>query len=97
MRFTGTSGYVATDDLKVAVNAAATLRRPLLVHVITLAVLAIGLLIVSNSLREGFPAVTINSVQITTVLPGASPEDETATNKGEPPALTRSIVRVAIG
>ncbi len=31
MRFTGTSGYVATDDLKVAVNAAVTLRRPLLV------------------------------------------------------------------
>lgn len=31
MRFTGTSNYVATDDLKVAVNAAATLRRPLLI------------------------------------------------------------------
>ena len=31
MRFQGTSGYVATDDLKVAVNAAVTLRRPLLV------------------------------------------------------------------
>lgn len=31
MRFEGTSSYVATDDLKVAVNAAATLRRPLLV------------------------------------------------------------------
>jgi MoxR-like ATPase len=31
MRFTGTSDYVATDDLKVAVNAAVTLRRPLLV------------------------------------------------------------------
>ena len=31
MRFAGTSGYVATDDLKVAVNAAVTLRRPLLV------------------------------------------------------------------
>ena len=31
MKFTGTSDYVATDDLKVAVNAAATLRRPLLV------------------------------------------------------------------
>ena len=31
MRFEGTSDYVATDDLKVAVNAAATLRRPLLV------------------------------------------------------------------
>ncbi|MEY3704009.1 MAG: hypothetical protein RLZZ561_1629 [Pseudomonadota bacterium] len=31
MRFQGTQSYVATDDLKVAVNAAATLRRPLLV------------------------------------------------------------------
>ncbi|HEX8579329.1 MAG TPA: MoxR family ATPase [Allosphingosinicella sp.] len=31
MRFQGTSNYVATDDLKVAVNAAVTLRRPLLV------------------------------------------------------------------
>ena len=31
MRFTGTETYVATDDLKVAVNAAVTLRRPLLV------------------------------------------------------------------
>ncbi len=30
-RFTGTTNYVATDDLKVAVNAAVTLRRPLLV------------------------------------------------------------------
>src|ERR671926_1009703 len=31
MRFEGTKGYVATDDLKVAVNAAITLERPLLV------------------------------------------------------------------
>lgn len=31
MRFEGTTNYVATDDLKVAVNAAVTLRRPLLV------------------------------------------------------------------
>ncbi len=31
MRFTGTDNYVATDDLKVAVNAAITLQRPLLV------------------------------------------------------------------
>lgn len=30
-RFSGTENYVATDDLKVAVNAAVTLRRPLLV------------------------------------------------------------------
>jgi MoxR-like ATPase len=29
--FDGTSSYIATDDLKVAVNAAVTLRRPLLV------------------------------------------------------------------
>jgi len=31
MRFEGTTNYVATDDLKVAVNAAVKLRRPLLV------------------------------------------------------------------
>ena len=31
MRFEGTTDYVATADLKVAVNAAVTLRRPLLV------------------------------------------------------------------
>ncbi len=31
MKFTGTDQYVATEDLKVAVNAAATLRRPLLI------------------------------------------------------------------
>ncbi len=30
-RFTGTKDYIATDDLKVAVNAAVTLERPLLV------------------------------------------------------------------
>ena len=32
MRFKGTKDYVATDDLKVAVNAAITLQRPLLVN-----------------------------------------------------------------
>src|SRR6476646_3186272 len=31
MRFEGTSAYVATDDLKVAVNAAIALERPFLV------------------------------------------------------------------
>jgi MoxR-like ATPase len=31
MRFTGTESYVATEDLMVAVNAAVTLERPLLV------------------------------------------------------------------
>ncbi|MET0360589.1 MAG: MoxR family ATPase [Sphingobium sp.] len=31
MRFQGTDNYVATDDLKVAVNAAVLLRRPLLI------------------------------------------------------------------
>ena len=31
LRFAGTSTYVATDDLKVAVNASVTLRRPLLI------------------------------------------------------------------
>ncbi len=31
MKFTGTDSYVATDDLKMAVNAAVTLERPLLI------------------------------------------------------------------
>ena len=31
MRFTSTSSYIASDDLAVAVNAAVTLQRPLLV------------------------------------------------------------------
>jgi MoxR-like ATPase len=31
MKFTGTKNYVATDDLKVAVNASITLERPLLI------------------------------------------------------------------
>ncbi|MBL4618682.1 MAG: MoxR family ATPase [Alphaproteobacteria bacterium] len=31
MKFAGTKDYIATDDLKVAVNAAVTLERPLLV------------------------------------------------------------------
>ncbi|MCC7487903.1 MAG: MoxR family ATPase, partial [Burkholderiales bacterium] len=31
MRFQGSDAYVATDDLKLAVNAAITLQRPLLV------------------------------------------------------------------
>ena len=30
-RFQGTESYIATDDLKVAVNAAVTLERPLLI------------------------------------------------------------------
>jgi hypothetical protein len=32
MKFEGTQAYVATDDLKLAVNAAITLERPLLVR-----------------------------------------------------------------
>ncbi|MFY7924640.1 MAG: AAA family ATPase, partial [Aquidulcibacter sp.] len=31
MRFEGSKNYVATDDLKVAVNAAIKLERPLLI------------------------------------------------------------------
>src|SRR5690606_27754475 len=31
MKFTGTDRYVATDDLRTAVNAAVTLQRPLLI------------------------------------------------------------------
>ena len=31
MRFAGTKNYIATDDLRIAVNAAIVLERPLLV------------------------------------------------------------------
>ncbi len=31
MKFTGTDSYVASDDLMMAVNAAVTLERPLLI------------------------------------------------------------------
>ena len=31
MKFEGTSSYIATEDLKVAVNAAITLERPIIV------------------------------------------------------------------
>ena len=31
MKFTGTDSYVSTDDLSMAVNAAVTLQRPLLI------------------------------------------------------------------
>ena len=31
MNFTGTKNYVATKDLQMAVNAAVTLQRPLLI------------------------------------------------------------------
>ena len=31
MRFSGTATYIASDELKVAVNAAVTLERPLLI------------------------------------------------------------------
>ena len=31
MKFEGTKNYIATEDLKVAVNAAITLERPIIV------------------------------------------------------------------
>ena len=30
-KFTGTKSYIATDDLKMSINAAVTLQRPILV------------------------------------------------------------------
>ena len=33
VRFSGTDNYIATEDLMVAVNAAVTLERPLLIRV----------------------------------------------------------------
>ncbi len=51
------------------------IHRPALVHVITLAVLLIGLVVIARTQREGFPAVTVNTVTITAILPGASPDE----------------------
>jgi multidrug efflux pump subunit AcrB len=51
------------------------IHRPALVHVITIAVLLIGLVVISRTQREGFPAVTVNQVMITAIMPGASPDD----------------------
>jgi len=51
------------------------LDRHLLVHVITFMVLSVGALVLSQSLREGYPQVTINEVVVTAFLPGASPDD----------------------
>ena len=64
-RFEGTSDYIATDDLKVAVDAAVTLRRPLLVkgepgtgktvlaHEIAKAIIALGQNLNLKVLAEG--------------------------------------------
>jgi multidrug efflux pump subunit AcrB len=51
------------------------LDRHLLVHVITIMVLGLGVIVLGGAQREGFPAVTINEVIVTAMLPGASPED----------------------
>ncbi len=51
------------------------LDRHLLVHVITIMVLGLGAIVLGGAQREGFPAVTINEVIVTAMLPGASPED----------------------
>ncbi len=51
------------------------IHRPALVHVLTIAVLLLGLVVIARTQREGFPAVTVNTVVISTILPGASPDD----------------------
>ena len=38
-------------------------------------VLGLGVIVLGSAQREGFPAVTINEVIVTAMLPGASPED----------------------
>ena len=39
-KFSGTNSYIATDDLKMAVNAAVTLERPILIKGALLCALA---------------------------------------------------------
>jgi multidrug efflux pump subunit AcrB len=51
------------------------LLHPLLVRIIFFAVLALGGYKMLTSQKEGFPAVELNIITVTTPYPGASPED----------------------
>ena len=63
MRFEGTSAYVATDDLKVAVNAAITLERPLLVKGEPGTGKTVLALEIAKSLNAPLAAIPMQSVQ----------------------------------
>lgn len=54
---------------------AAMVRNRLLVGMITLFTLAFGIFTVNNIKREDLPPVGLNTVVITTIYPGASPQD----------------------
>ena len=50
-------------------------QRHLLVHTITLVVLAIGYHTITTTPRETFPDVTMNQLVVQSILPGASAQD----------------------
>ena len=50
-------------------------KRHLLVNMIVVTVLGVGAYVLANTQRETFPATALNIAQITTFLPGASPQD----------------------
>ncbi|HIE69921.1 MAG TPA: efflux RND transporter permease subunit, partial [Planctomycetes bacterium] len=50
-------------------------RNPVAVNLATLAVIAAGVMAYFSMPREVFPEFTLGTVTVTTVYPGASPED----------------------
>jgi len=50
-------------------------KRPLLVNIIVIGVMAMGFFTAINMQKEGFPGVSINQIVITTIYPGASALD----------------------
>lgn len=79
MKFEGTSAYVATDDLKLAVNAAITLERPLLVK----GEPGTGKTMLAEQLAESFGAKLITwHIKSTT----KDPPGPVRVRRGEPPA-----------
>ena len=68
MRFEGTSAYIATDDLKVAVNAATMLRRPLLVK----GEPGTGKTVLAEEIAKAFDAPLITSAALMSFAHGAN-------------------------
>ena len=52
-----------------------SVRQPVLVNLIAIAMVSTGLLILSRMTREVYPSVAIGAASIVTIVPGASPEE----------------------
>jgi multidrug efflux pump subunit AcrB len=55
--------------------ASLSVKNPVAVHLFTLALLVGGILVYAGMPREVFPVFSMQTVEVTTIYPGASPED----------------------